>query len=100
MQLIKDRKILLIGNVALQLREKLLGQGMNIAGVITPVNGFNDAHRVIAEAAYYDFDIALIAAGIAAIPIAVHLSGISGKVAFDFGHLANLIAGISHPARQ
>ncbi|WP_373229488.1 GT-D fold domain-containing glycosyltransferase [Cohnella sp.] len=96
MQLLKDRKTLVIGNVAEQLKQVLVEKGVEVAGVITPVRGYSDVGRVVAEAAAYEFDIALVAAGIAAIPIAVHLAGIRGKVTFDFGHLANRMAGLEH----
>jgi hypothetical protein len=99
MKLLSGRKTLVIGNVALQLRQVLLEQGVEVTGVVTPVNGYDDVSRVVAEAAVHDFDIALVAAGIPAIPIAVYLAGISGKVTFDFGHLANRMAGIEHPER-
>jgi hypothetical protein len=99
MKLLSGRKTLVIGNVASQLRQVLLEKGVEVTGVVTPVKGYDDVPRVVAEAAVHDFDIALVAAGIPAIPIAVHLAGISGKVTFDFGHLANRMAGIEHPER-
>jgi hypothetical protein len=100
LQLLRGRKALVIGDVAAQLSEALIMQGVEVTGVITPVNGYTDYPRVVAEANAYDYDIALVAAGIAAIPIAVHLAGVGGKVTFDFGHLANRMAGLSHPERN
>ncbi|TFE27863.1 GT-D fold domain-containing glycosyltransferase [Cohnella luojiensis] len=99
MKLLQGRKILVIGDVAAKLRDVLMEQGMVVTGIVTPVNGYDDVPRVVAEASGRDFDIALIAAGIPSIPIAVHLAGIKGKVTFDFGHLANRMAGVEHPAR-
>lgn len=99
-RLLIGRKILVIGDVAIQLQQVLLEQGLEVTGIVTPVNGYTDVQRVVAEADNYDYDIALIAAGIAAIPIAVHLAGIHGKVTFDFGHLANRMAGLEHPVTK
>ncbi len=100
LRLFQGRKLLIIGNVALQLREALLEKGMEVVGAVTPVNGYADVPRVVAEAMQYDYDIALVAAGIAAIPITVHLAGMGGKVTFDFGHLADRMAGLAQPERQ
>lgn len=100
LKLLRGRKVLVIGDVAAQLSEALIMQGVEVTGVITPVNGYADYPRVVAEANAYDYDIALVAAGIAAIPIAVHLAGVGGKVTFDFGHLANRMAGLAHPERN
>lgn len=100
LKLLIGRKVLVIGDVAAQLSEALIMQGIEVTGVITPVNGYADYPRVVAEANGYDYDIALLAAGIAAIPIAVHLAGVGGKVTFDFGHLANRMAGLAHPERN
>ncbi|BBI35022.1 GT-D fold domain-containing protein [Cohnella abietis] len=100
LRLLQGRKILVIGDVAVQLSQVLIEQGLEVSGIVTPVNGFSDVHRVVAEASTYDYDIALIAAGVPAIPIAVHLAGIGGKVTFDFGHLANRMAGLVHPERN
>jgi hypothetical protein len=100
MILLNGRKILVIGDVAIQLRNVLIEQGMEVTGVVTPVRGYDDVPRVVAEASKHDFDIALIAAGIPSIPIAVHLAGIKEKVTFDFGHLANRMAGLQQPEQN
>ncbi len=100
LKLLRGRKILVIGDVASQLSHVLLEQGHEVAGIVTPVQGYADVGRVVAEASGHDFDIALVAAGIPSIPIAVHLAGIKGKVTFDFGHLANRMAGLEHPERK
>jgi hypothetical protein len=99
MRLLTDRKILVIGDIAEELSKVLTRHGMLVTGMITPVKGYPDVPRVLTEASRYDYDIALIAAGIPAIPIAVHLAGIQGKVTFDFGHLANRMAGLEHPRK-
>ncbi|MFC5405512.1 GT-D fold domain-containing glycosyltransferase [Cohnella soli] len=99
-QLMSGRRIITVGNVADKLAHVLAGQGFSIVGMVTPVNGYADVHRVVAEASAYDYDIALVAAGVPAIPIVVHLAGIGGRVVIDFGHLANRIAGLEFPDRN
>lgn len=93
-RLLAGRKLLLVGNVANELSHALRAQGYHVAGIVCPVRGFGDADRAVREAAACDFDLALVSAGIAAIPIVVRLAGSTGKVAIDFGHLADKIAGI------
>lgn len=98
MRLLEGRSVLVIGDLAQPLADKLLVQGIAIAGVISPVYGFKDVERVVAAAlAYTHYDIALVAAGIAAVPICVRIAERSGKVAIDLGHQANRIAGIVSP---
>jgi len=93
--LMEGRKILIVGNAAAQLANVLSEKGLHIAGAVHPVQGMRDVSRVVREAAAFDFDLALVAAGIPAVPICVHLAGVSGKVAMDFGHLANRMAGLA-----
>lgn len=93
-RLLAGRKLLVVGNVANELAHTLRGHGFQVTGAISPVRGFGDADRVVREAADRDFDLALVSAGVAAIPIVVRLAGLTGKVAIDFGHLADKIAGI------
>lgn len=93
-RLLAGRKLLIVGNVANELAQALRGHGFQATGAISPVRGFGDADRVVREAATRDFDLALVSAGVAAIPIVVRLAALTGKVAIDFGHLADKIAGI------
>ncbi|MBO9599169.1 MAG: succinyl-CoA synthetase, partial [Cohnella sp.] len=93
-RLLAGRRLLLVGNVAGELGQALRLQGMNIAGIVSPVRGYSDVDRVVAEAIPYDFDIALVSAGIPAVPIVVRIVQSTGKVAIDFGHSADLIAGV------
>ncbi len=99
-RLMEGRRILVIGNVARELAQALASQGVSIAGTVSPVRGMSDLHRVVEEAASYDFDLALVSAGIAAVPICVHLVGRTGKAAIDFGHMANRIAGVGPIGRR
>ncbi|MWV46855.1 hypothetical protein GRF59_24910 [Paenibacillus sp. HJL G12] len=92
--LLRDRRVLVIGNLAGELAGVLLAASVHVAGIITPVNGFADIPRVLAEAAECSFDIALVASGIPAVVICQKIAVELGKVALDFGHLADkLISG-------
>ncbi|WP_019638570.1 GT-D fold domain-containing glycosyltransferase [Paenibacillus fonticola] len=87
--MLQGRKLLLIGNKAAGLADVLGRQGLEIAGIIMPVNGVQDVRRIIEQVARIDFDLALVAAGIAAVMICTAIAGELGKVSFDMGHLAN-----------
>ncbi|SFD66951.1 hypothetical protein SAMN05216378_0916 [Paenibacillus catalpae] len=89
--ILQNRRVLIIGNMAEPLSAVLAQHGIQIAGFIAPVNGARDAARVVQLARHYDFDIALVSAGIAAVLITEELARITGKVAVDFGHLANAL---------
>ncbi|WP_211093675.1 GT-D fold domain-containing protein [Cohnella fermenti] len=100
-RLIAGRRLALIGDLAEPLASSLLSWGAQIAATVSPVKGIADYRRVVDEAAARDFDLALVSAGIAAVPICVHLANRTGKVCIDFGHLANAITGLAaHPGRK
>ncbi len=88
-KILSGRRILLVGNCAPDLSQYLMNHGMNAVGAVAPVKGMSDIPRVIAEAASCEFDIALVAAGIPAVIIAERIASELGKVAIDFGHLAD-----------
>lgn len=93
-KLIAGRGLLLVGNAAPALAERLAAEGCRICGVIAPVNGIHDADRIVKQAAEIEFDLALVAAGIAAVRICAGIAAESGKAALDFGHLADkLVSG-------
>lgn len=100
MRILQSRRVLVIGNMAEPLSAVLAGSGIAIAGVITPVNGARDAARIVELAKHYDFDIALVSAGIAAVLIAEELARLTGKVAIDFGHMANAIVKGESPITE
>ncbi|MGZ7440720.1 GT-D fold domain-containing protein [Paenibacillus sp. TH7-28] len=87
--LLKGRRVLLIGNQAFALAEFLSLRGADITGCIAPVNGVHDVPRVLQLADGFPFDLALVAAGIAAVIVCERLARERGKVALDLGHLAN-----------
>jgi hypothetical protein len=94
MKLLQGRKILIIGDLAEPLAAVLARRGVRITGTVSPVRGFKDVSWVLGEAVKHDFDIALVPAGIAAVPICTRLAEMTGKVTMDFGSLANRITGI------
>ncbi len=87
--LLQGRKVLLIGNKAEGLAGILAASGICISGIVSPVIGARAAEQVVQMASGYAFDIALVSAGIAAVLICSELSARLGKVALDFGHMAN-----------
>lgn len=87
--LIQGRKVLIIGNRAEGLALALQRHGIEISGLITPVRGTHDTEQVVQAASGYVFDIALVAAGVAAVLICTEIASRLGKPALDFGHLAN-----------
>lgn len=85
-------RALVVGNLAEPLAEAMTREGAVVAGVVTPVEGVADADRVMEEMARHDYDIALVSAGVAAVVIASETARATGRVAIDFGHLADEIA--------
>lgn len=90
--LIEGREVLLVGNGAPALAEVLIARGIRVVGTVTPVHGCHDVDRVMGEVARHSFDIALVAAGIPAVIITERIANELGRVAIDFGHLADVIA--------
>ncbi|MEK4512544.1 GT-D fold domain-containing protein [Paenibacillus sp. FSL K6-2524] len=88
-KLLVGRKILIIGNEAPGLSMLLEQQGFQISGIIHPVQGVADVSRVMEQTIGIEFDIALVAAGVAAVLICTRIAKEHGKVSFDLGHLAN-----------
>ncbi|UHA75859.1 succinyl-CoA synthetase [Paenibacillus sp. 481] len=90
--LMQNRKILVVGNEAQALADVLTKRSISVTGVVSPVKGVQDIPRVLDEISTHTFDLALVAAGIPAVIISQHIAQHLGKVALDFGHLANNIA--------
>lgn len=92
--LLQHKRVLVVGNRAGELAALLSSLSIQIAGIIAPVNGFADIPRVLAEAAEYSFEIALVAGGIPAVVICQRIAAELGRAALDFGHLADkLVSG-------
>ncbi len=94
-RLLEGRRVLLIGNQSPELAGLLSRQGIVITGWVAPVQGVADVEHVLAKAREQpDFELALVAAGIAAVMICTRLAAEQGKLALDLGHLADkLIRG-------
>jgi hypothetical protein len=90
-QLLTGRKLLVIGNAASELARVLTGRGYVVSGIISPVKGFPDIERVMAELRDSEFDLALVSAGIPAVILCWRIAVERGKVALDFGHMADMI---------
>ncbi|MCG7380558.1 GT-D fold domain-containing glycosyltransferase [Paenibacillus sp. ACRSA] len=95
--ILHGRRVLLIGSKAHELGVLLQTHGVHVAGVIGSVAGYSDIPRVMQQTAEVAFDIALVAAGIPAVILCRRIAGELGKVALDFGHLADkLVTGELH----
>ncbi|GAS85578.1 unknown protein [Paenibacillus amylolyticus] len=91
---LQGRRVLLIGSQAEELAALLHSRGIHVTGIIGSVAGVMDIPRVMQQTAEHAFDIALVAAGIPAVILCRRIAGELGKVALDFGHLADkLVTG-------
>lgn len=88
-RIVTNRRVLIVGNTANELAQVLSNSGVHVVGTVAPVNGIHDSPRVLSEIATYDYDIALVGAGIPAVIIAERIASDHGRVALDFGHLAD-----------
>lgn len=88
-------KILIVGNKAPELAQKL--SHLNIASTVAPVNGLNNLKEVKEKIHRQSFDVALVAAGIASLPICGHIREQCRRVAIDIGKLPEmLLDGLFH----
>lgn len=88
-RIVRGRRVLIAGKLAEPLADYMSQNGVNVVATVSPVEGVKDVPRVMAEIASRDFDLALVAAGVAAVLISTRIASELGKVAIDFGHLAN-----------
>lgn len=95
--ILQGRRVLVIGSQASGLGALLLSHGIHVTGMIGSVAGVMDVPRVLQETAAHSFDIALVAAGVPAVILCRRIAGELGRVALDFGHLADkLVTGELH----
>lgn len=87
--ILSNSSLLLIGNQVEGLSHILARQGYRIAGMITPVNGTQDVASIVEQASHFEFDLAFVSAGVAAVAICTGIASKMGKVALDMGHMAN-----------
>ncbi|MNC26633.1 hypothetical protein D3C75_747730 [compost metagenome] len=89
-RILQGRHVLTVGNLAEPFAEFLAKNGVQITGAVAPVAGVRDVPRVMEAIRQNDnFDIALISAGISAVMLVQQVATQMGKVAIDFGHLAD-----------
>ncbi|WP_341285592.1 GT-D fold domain-containing glycosyltransferase [Priestia megaterium] len=90
--LLKNKKVLLIGNRMEEGKEYFEKEGYNSIVASITVNGINSITSVIEQTKLYNYDVALVSAGIPANIICVELAKMN-KVALDFGHMiGNLLS--------
>ena len=90
-RILRNNKVLLIGNRSAKLQTVLENSGFTTVTGHIAVEGMSSITSALQEADQYDFDVALVAAGIPACIICPRLRD-RGKVAIDFGHLADGLA--------
>jgi hypothetical protein len=86
--LLRQHKVLLVGNRASELAENLKDRGFPPVVGCVAVSGMAAVPAVLQEIDSYEYDVALVAAASPACLICPAL-GKKGKVAIDFGHLAD-----------
>ncbi|SFA93681.1 hypothetical protein SAMN05216312_102366 [Cohnella sp. OV330] len=97
MRLAAGKRIAVVGNSADALARALRAAGLEVVHTVSPVDGIADYASAVERAAAVPFDLALVSAGVAAVPICVWLSERTGKAAFDFGHMADRLGGTALP---
>lgn len=83
-------EVLLVGNRAGELADLMGPRGLRISGVVKPVN-LSNLDETMAAISRHSFDIALMAAGIAAKILCSATAEKMNKVAIDAGHLFDLL---------
>lgn len=89
-KILRRHRVLLMGRMAGELKAALEAQGVTTIVGHIPVNGMAAVEGALAESERFEFDAALVAAGIPACMICLRLRD-RGKVAIDFGHLADAL---------
>ncbi|WP_253300950.1 GT-D fold domain-containing protein [Paenibacillus lautus] len=90
--ILAGRRVLVVGNSAPGLSRVLSDRGIKVTGTVAPVEGMHDIPRTMDEIRGRPFDIALVGAGIPAVIITERIASELGKVAIDFGHLADSLS--------
>ncbi|KOR90607.1 hypothetical protein AM231_02595 [Paenibacillus solani] len=90
--ILAGRRVLVVGNSAPGLSRVLSDRGIKVTGTVDTVEGMYDIPRTMDEIRECQFDIALVGAGIPAVIITERIASELGKVAIDFGHLADSLA--------
>lgn len=88
--LLRGKRVLLVGRLAKSAAPKMLELGVNVTKTLN-LEGYNQLPSVYNNVQRYSrqFDVALVAAGIPAVPLCVRMAKELNKVAIDFGHAIN-----------
>ncbi|MED4284673.1 GT-D fold domain-containing glycosyltransferase [Priestia megaterium] len=84
--LLKNKKVLLIGNRMEEGKEYFKKEGYNSLVASITANGIGSVYSVLEQTKLYDYDVAFVSAGIPANIICVELAKMN-KVVLDFGHM-------------
>jgi hypothetical protein len=83
-------EVLLVGNRAGELEDVMVSHGIRISGVVKPVD-MGNVNETMTAISNHSFDIALIAAGVAAKILCSSTATRMNRVAIDAGHLFDLL---------
>ncbi len=89
-RLLKGKRVLVVGRLAQQALPRMRRLGLTVVKALS-LEGYNQLHPVYNAIKSYSrsFDVALVAAGIPAVPLCVRIAKECNKVAIDFGHAIN-----------
>ena len=89
-RLLKGKRILVVGRLAKQAAPRLRALGLEVVKAIS-LEGFKQLNPVYNVIKSYSrsFDVALVAAGVPAVPLCVRIAKGCNRVAIDFGHAIN-----------
>jgi len=88
--LLKGKRVIIVGRLAQEAAPKMKQLGLKIVGTypLEGINRLNSSYSRIHKDRR-NFDVAIVSAGIPAVPLCVKLAKECNKVAIDFGHSIN-----------
>src|SRR5690606_34658440 len=78
--ILENKKVLVVGNKGYSLSRKLKKERVNIVDVIAPFNGIESIDDAVEASSNIDFDVALVAGGIASVSLCPKIAERTGKV--------------------
>ena len=87
-QLFQNWRVVLLGNRMAELAQQFRAAGVHSIVASFPVAGVSSIELVMHQLATIDYDVALVSAGVAASILCPRIRA-TGKVALDFGHMAD-----------
>jgi len=87
-QLFQNWRVVLIGNRMAQLAQQFQDEGIHSIMASLPVSGIGSLEIAMEQLSTIDYDVALVSAGVAGSILCSRIRG-TGKVAVDFGHMAD-----------